>query len=355
MVRKLGIVGSGGIGMGCAAWVAQRGHEVTLWSPRNSAQQLAHEPLAATGALETSQHVTLVADAAALVAAVEVVLVTVPANGHQAVMDSLLPHLRDGQTVIVSSMSSLSSLYLFEQAAKQGIRISVASFGTTVLTARRKSPTLVNVLTRRGSVSVSALPQSSLHSALELCESLFGGVFLAEDNPLVSTLANTNAVTHTPLALLNWTRIEREENWPQYHYMTASVSAIIEKIDAERLAIAEALGFKVRSVEEHFRQSFQIEQKNMAEIAAEMHKRRGGPPGPTDTSTRFLTEDVPFGLVFVLALAKIAGVPAPVTQANVTMASLVADKDFAADNAFIDALGLRGESVGRLLKRVSVA
>lgn len=186
-------------------------------------------------------------------------------------------------------------------------------------------------------------------------ESLFGGLFLAEENPLISTLANTNAVTHTPLALLNWTRIEREENWPQYHYMTASVSSIMEKIDAERQAIAEAFGFKVRSVEQHFRQSFKIERDSMAAIAEEMHKRRGGPPGPTDTSTRFVSEDVPFGLVFVLALAKIAGVPAPVTQANVTMASLVAGRNFAADNGFIEALSLRGETVNRLLKRVSVA
>lgn len=170
--RKIGIVGSGGIGMGCAAWVAQRGHKVTLWSPRNSAQLLALEPLMATGVLETSQQVTLAESASALVAAVDVVLLTVPANGHQAVMNALLPCLKNGQTVIVSSMSSLSSLYLFEQAVKRGINISVASFGTTVLTARRKSPTLVNVLTRRGSVSVSALPQSSLQPALELCASL---------------------------------------------------------------------------------------------------------------------------------------------------------------------------------------
>lgn len=308
----------------------------------------------ATGALETSQHVTLVDNAALLAGGAEVVLITVPANGHQAVMDSLLPHLKDGQIVIVSSMSSLSSLYLFEQAKARGLNISVASFGTTALTARRKSPTLVNVMSRRGSVSVSALPQSSLQSALEVCDSLFGGVFLAEDNPLISTLANTNAITHTPLAILNWTRIEREENWPQYHCMTPSVSEIMEKLDAERLAIAGAFGLKVRSVEQHFRQSFKIDQEKMSEIAEEMHKRRGGPPGPTDTSTRYLTEDVPFGLVFVLALAKIAGVPAPVTLANVTMASLVAGRDFAADNGFVEALGLQAETVESLLKRVSV-
>ena len=54
------------------------------------------------------------------------------------VMDALIPHLRAGHLIIVSSMGSLSALYLYESALEHGIAISVASFGTTVLTARRQ-------------------------------------------------------------------------------------------------------------------------------------------------------------------------------------------------------------------------
>lgn len=352
---NVGIIGSGGIGLACAAWTAQRGHEVSVWSPRGSAEALRHEPLCATGALEVTLRVGYADSAQELAARADVILIAVPLNGHRMVMDALLPHLRSGQLVIVSSMASLSSLYLYERALAQGIRVSVASFGTTALTARRKSPTHVNVMTRRASVSVSCLPRCDSQNALTVCEALFGGTgFTTEDSPLVSTLANTNAVTHAPLALFNWTRIERGENWPQYYFMTPHVSAVIEKLDAERRAIANAFGIDVRSIERHFSQSFNIDAERLADIATELHQRRGGPPGPTDVKTRFLSEDVPYGLVFLLALGRVARVSAPITEATITMAGLIVGEEFASGNDLIDALRLSSESVDGLLSRVSI-
>ena len=82
---------------------------------------------------------------------------------------------------------------------------------------------------------------------------------------------------------------------------------------------------------------------------------RGGPPGPTDVTTRFLTEDVPYGLVFTLALSHVAQVPAPATEATAAMAGLVVGADFAAANDFIFALRLPAESVDGLLARVNAS
>ncbi len=353
---KFGIVGSGGIGLACAAWTAQRGHEVSIWSPRGSATLLRHEPLCATGALEVTLLVGCADTALELAERADVILIAVPLNAHRMVMDALLPHLRSGQLVIVSSMASLSSLYLYERALTQGIRVGVASFGTTVLTARRKGATQVNVLTRRTSVSVSCLPRSELLHTLDVCDMLFGGDgFTSEDNPLASMLTNTNAVAHAPLALFNWTRIERGENWPQYHFMTPRVASVIEKLDAERRAIANAFGFNVQSIERHFSHSFNIEAESLEGIAKELHKRRGGPPGPTDVKTRFLSEDVPYGLVFLLALGRIARVSAPIAEAATLMAGLIVGEDFAAGNDLIAALRLPSESVDGLLLRVNAS
>lgn len=77
--------------------------------------------------------------------------------------------------------------------------------------------------------------------------------------------------------------------------MTPRVSSAIEAIDAERLAVAGAFGIEVRSVQKHFSQSFEAEGR-LRDIAAELHKKRGGPPGPTRIDTRYLSEDVPYGL-----------------------------------------------------------
>jgi opine dehydrogenase len=349
----MGIAGTGGIGFASAAWLAHAGHEVRVWPPGGQgALALREAPLQAQGVLEASVWVEVAPDERALVAGSDVLLVAVPVNGHRAVMDRLLPHLRNGQTVFVSSMASLSALYLFERARERGVDLTVAATGTTVLTARRTGPAQVQVMTRRTELGLSTLPCARLDDTLALCRRLFGDVFVPQANVLASTLTNINPVAHGPLALFNWTRIERAEHWPQYHYMTPQVAAVIEKLDAERLALARAFGLQVRTIEEHFAKSFGTTSATLAGIAAELHAKRGGPPGPTDTMTRFLGEDMPFGLAFCEVLGRLAGVPMPATRAIVDAAGLVLGRELRADNDLVAALGLADETAQGLLARV---
>lgn len=352
---NIGIIGTGAIAFANAAWLAHGGHGVTLWSPGGQgAQGLRDAPLKSTGVLETQVAVRVADSAAALAAGADVLLIAVPVNGHRSVMDAVTAHLRDGQTVIVSSMSSLSALYLFEAARRRGCDITVASLGTTVLTARRHGPTQVSIMTRRAELGVSALPRSRTEAALALCRTLFGEGFSAHDNALASALTNINPVAHGPLALFNWTRIERAENWPQYHYMTPQVAAVIERLDTERQALARAFGLQVRTIERHFAQSFATQAHRLADIAAELHAKRGGPPGPTNTDTRFLAEDVPYGLVFSVALGRMARVPMAATQTIVATASLITGRDFSAENDLLEPLGLHDETLSGLLARVNL-
>lgn len=350
---RLGIIGTGGIGLASAAWLAHGGHAVTVWSPGGQgALALRDQPLQAEGVLQAQVRVAVADSAQALAQAADVLLVAVPVNAHQTVMEALVPHLRSGQTVIVSSMASLSSLYLFEAAARRGIDLLVASFGTTVLTARRSGPTQVRVMTRRSELGVSALPVARTDEAVALCRGLFGHLFVPQSNCLASALTNINPPAHGPLALFNWTRIERAELWPQYHYMTPQVADVILALDRERLALAQAWGLQVRTIEAHFAKSFGTTAPTLAGIAEELHAKRGGPPGPTDTQTRFITEDMPYGLAFCVTLGALAGVPMVATRTVVEMASLLVGRNLAADNTLIPALGLAGETRAGLLARV---
>lgn len=359
--RRVGIAGAGAIALASAAWLRQAGHGVTVWSPGGrGADALRTQALRASGLqpspamAEITAEVTVEVadDAAGLCAASDVLLLALPVNGHRRVMDALLPFLRDGQTVIVSSMASLSSLYLHEAAQRAGRQVTVASFGTTVLTARRESGTQVRVMTRRKAVGVSALPGARVGEAVALCTALFGEGFHAQGNALASALANVNPQSHGPLAVFNWTRIEHAENWPQYHCMTPGVSRAIEALDRERRAVAAAFGIEVGPIEAHFARSFGTASEKLADIAAELHAKRGGPPGPTQVDTRYVSEDMPYGLAFVEALGALAGVPTPATRTIVDAASLVNGIDYRLENDLLEPLGLARESVAGLLARL---
>jgi len=350
---RVGIAGAGAIALASAAWLRQVGHDAMLWSPGGQgAEALRTQPLEASGVQPCSVSVEVADDAAQLCLASDLLLIALPVNGHKRVMDALLPFLRDGQTVIVSSMASLSSLYLYESALRAGLRITVASFGTTVLTARRESGTQVKVMTRRKAVGVSALPGANLEDAVALCTALFGDGFFPQKNTLASALANVNPQSHGPLAVFNWSRIERAENWPQYHCMTPGVARAIEALDLERQTVAKAFGIELGPIEEHFARSFGTESARLEDIAAELHAKRGGPPGPVRTDTRFVTEDMPYGLAFIEALGQIAGVPTPATRTIVDAASLVSGTEYRQQNDLLAPLKLAGETVAGLLARL---
>ena len=350
---RIGIVGTGAIALASAIWLRQAGHEVLLWSPRGTdAAPLGTQALACMGLHPCTVAAGFVQGLAELCGDADVLLLALPVNGHRRVMDRMLPFVRDGQVVIVSSMASLSSLYLYENARRAGRQLTVASLGTTVLTARRESALQVRVMTRRGRVGVSALPGPGIASVLALCAAMFGDGFHAQDNALQSALANVNAISHAPLAVYNWTRIERGEHWPQYHCMTPAVARVIETLDAERRALAGAYGIEVGSVEEHFARSFGVASTRLADIAAELHAKRGGPPGPTRVDTRFVTEDIPYGLVFLEALGRMAGVPMPATRTLVDAASLIGGVDFRRENDLLAPLALERETVAGLRERL---
>jgi opine dehydrogenase len=362
-MMKVAIVGAGAVARAYAALLARAAHAAALWSPsgagtrdlRATSERLAAWPharavtLTYSGVVEGTATVAALASPADLGAA-DVVMVALPATAYADVLPVVAPHLRSGQIVLMTGALSLAPLWLAELAATHGSAPVVAASGTTVATARKRDDG-VAIMTIRTRLGVAARPASDTQRVLKSVTVLFGDRFDAADSVLAVTLTNINPVAHAALALVNFTRIERGEAWPQYHYLTPAVARLIETMDAERRAIAAAFGVHVTTIEEHFQRSFDVPQATLAEIAAELHRRRGGPPGPTSPDTRFVLEDVPYGLVFNAALARVAGVAVPVTEAVVTALSTLYGLDFRSANPLIDALDLRASTRQSLVAR----
>jgi opine dehydrogenase len=362
-MTKVAIVGAGAIARAYAALLVRGGHAVALWSPSGlgardlpRASQIVPQwpndlaaALSYDGKVEGMATVALLHDPAGLASA-EVVIVALPAPAYAAVLPRVAPQLRTGQTIFFSGALSLSPLWLAERAAADGQHPRVAASGTTVATARSREGGVV-IMTIRTRLGVAAVPAAASGAAIATMSRLFGDRFDAGASVLAVTLSNINPVAHAAMALANFTRIERGEAWPQYHYLTPAVARLVEAMDGERRALALAFGLSVTTIEAHFQRSFDVPQCTLAEIAAELHRRRGGPPGPTSLATRFVLEDVPYGLVFNAALARIALVAVPVTEATVTMLSTLYGRDFRGDNPLVGELGLASATRESLLAR----
>jgi opine dehydrogenase len=335
---RVAILGAGGVGLASAALLASMGHKPLLWSRSGfGLTTIASQGIQAQGAIEGRFPSRITTDLRLAVEAVDAVLVALPANGRRQVFDMLPQLLRPGQTIIVSGDLSFGALYLHRRIEEQGVAVDVAAWSTTVAMGRRTMPGQVSVGGIRTGIGMSVLPATASDRIQALCTVLFGQRFTPVSGPLPILLGNLNPQVHMANVLCNLTRIEKSEPWANYDGITPAVARLIEDLDRERLDFAARCGLTVRGVEEHFRQSFGLpEGLTLAEMAAELHRRRGGPPGPTSLETRFITEDLPFGVAPLTRVARSRGVALPLHEAGLRLLSSLCGQDFAASNDLLD-------------------
>ena len=344
---RVAVLGAGSIALATAALLAQRGFRPVIWSPSGARMAALTDgaPLVATGSIEGSFAVGWAATCADAIAGASAVIVTVPGFGHRAVFDAALPFLQPEQFLVVSSHSSLGALYL----SRRGVRACVAALGTTVATARRTGPAAVFVNNVRKAVDVAALPAGRTPEAAAACAALFGISLVPRSDVLAITLSNINPHGHMAMALCNFTRIERGEAWGNYWGVTPHVGRLMEALDRERLDVAAGFGLSVRSIQEHFHLSFGVPMGTMGDMAAAVQAQGRAPNGPATVDTRYVHEDVPFGLVVTEELGRIAGCPTPIHSGGIAVFSGLYGQDFRAVNDLLPVLGLDGHDAASLL------
>ncbi|KHJ55244.1 NAD/NADP octopine/nopaline dehydrogenase [Aureimonas altamirensis] len=337
---KIGILGAGAIASGAAAYLAQNGHEPTLWSPSGRRLGGLGEgvPLTAKGGIEGTFAVSVAASAAEAVSGKDAVLVALPANGHRMVLDAVAPYLSNGQPVIFSSHASFGALYLSRLLAARGVSVPMIVWGTTLTTGRMAGDEAVNVSTLRKKIDYATLGAWDGDSAIRLLTELFGDRFVPRDGLMAIALSNLNPQNHLGIALLNLTRMEKGETWGQAEHVTPAVGRFIEALDAERLAIAESFGLSVRTVRQHFSLSFHVPENDVSTMNQEMFRNGHVTSGPSTMDSRYIYEDVPFGLYPTALLGRVVGRPATLHEAGIAIFSAAAGRDLTADNDLLPAL-----------------
>ena len=338
----IGIAGAGAVAFGTAALLHKQGQVPMLWSPSGAGTKaMKSASLRAHGAINAEFIPHIAHSAQQLAEENNVLIMALPAYGHKAVMDALAPHIRDGQNIIISSHASMGAVYLTQVLAARGIHAPITAWGTTVVTGRRQDGAAVQINTVRSRVDLCTVPSSDSDCALDLCQRLFGDRFQPRDGLLAISLSNLNPQNHLGIALGNITRMERGENWSQGQNVTPKVGRLLEQLDLERLAIAEALDLSVKTIFEHFHLSFHVPVASACEMNQEMHAQGNGGTGPATADSRYVTEDVPYGLQLTAVLGRLTGQPAKLHEAGIKIFSAMYGRDFTQENALLNALELK--------------
>ncbi len=353
--QRVTILGGGNTAFATAANLSLRGAKVTLCeiegfdhavAPIRNSRQIELDGVATTG---TAAIESVTMDFATALGENELALLIIPAYGHAAFARACAPHLRNGQVVVImpGTLGSLEFARIVrESGGAKGV--IVAETDTAPYVCRKLSPTKAHIWGVVSGLGVASLPARENERVGQLLEPLFPGVQL-HSNVLACGLAAMNPVVHPAGVLLNAGRVEKSRG-EFYFYdegVTPAVCRLIYAVDRERLGVAAALGIELSPVDQAF------------------HAAGFGPKGdlwstingsrmltalraPGQLNTRWLTEDVPYGLAAWSLLGEQLAVPCPVMQCLVDLATATLGIDFRAQARTPADLGIAGLTAARL-------
>jgi len=340
---RIAVLGGGNGSYAAAADLAGLGHEVCLW--RRDRQQL--QPLMATRRLglkdsSGSREVLLAAvsdDIGAAVRGAELIVIPTPAFAQEDIAMALAPHLVDGQVLFLPP-GTFGSVVMMCAIRRAGCTadISIAETGTLPWLARKHGAAEVAITIRATRLPTGVFPARNGPHAFPILQGAFPSVEPIED-ALAGALMNAGPIIHPPLILMNAGPLEHFEKWDIHNEGTQpSIRRVTDALDAERIAVRLGLGY----AGEHFPLSDHY--NNDRWMYGDAHNRLVESGDWREhivlTEHRYMTEDIHYGLAFLVSVADWAGVAAPVATGLLAVASAVCGKDLRKGGRTLEALGL---------------
>jgi opine dehydrogenase len=347
---RIAVLGGGNGSFAAAGDFALAGHDVRLWR-RDAAAVAAHRAAGSTITVKdfNGRHevkLSLVtSDIGEAVRDADLILCPTPATAQGDIACVLAPHLRDGQVVFLPPGTFGS--YIFAKAvhdAGNRADTAFAETGTLPWLTRKHGPHEVAITIRAKRLPTGALPLRLKDHALDVIGRAFPGVIEDCGDALSGALMNAGPIIHPPLITMNAAPLEHFERWDIHKEGTqASVRRVTDALDAERIAVREALGYGAP----HFPLS-----DHYAGEGGEWMYGRGSQDKVTDsgdwrehivlTQHRYMLEDVRIGLSFLVSCGELAGVPTPLARAFLSIGGAICGEDFMQTGRTLASLELGG-------------
>ena len=280
----------------------------------------------------------------------DVLMVVVPATAHRFIAEKIAPHLADGQLVVLNPGRTGGALEVLRVIRDKGCGadVVVAEAQTFLYASRSVNPAQTRILRVKNSIPVAALPAHSTPEVVKALRHAFPQ-FVPGDNVMKTSLDNIGAIFHPAVTVLNAARIESTNGDFDYYTegITQSVSLILEAMDRERVAVAEALGFRAMSAREWLYIAYDAAGRTLHEA---MRANRGydGIKAPKTVYTRYISEDIPMSLVPISSLGRLVDVPTPNIDAIILLGSVLHGVDYRAEGRTAESLGLAGKSLKQI-------
>jgi len=357
------VLGAGNGGLAMAAHLALKGIRVHLWN--RSPERLM--PIQRSGYIHLvaspdrpdlpqghAQIPVVTNDIAEAIDEAKVLMLVVPATGHAEVAQRLAPHLRDGQIIVLNPGRTGGALEVLHVLQQHGVRkdVIVAEAQTLLYASRALNPGQVQIFGIKNSVPVAAIPAYRTPEVVKALSVAYSE-FVPGDNVMKTSMDNIGAIFHPAVTVLNAARIESTHGDFEYYIdgITPAVAQILETIDAERVAVAAAMGFNCTTAREWLYIAYGASGRTLFE-AIRANQGYYGIKAPPVIHHRYISEDVPMSLVPIASLGDMLSVDCPTIRAVVHLANLMHGCDYWQTGRTAEKMGLAGLSLRELRLRI---
>ena len=355
---KIAMLGAGNAGCAVAADLTLKGHEVTLIKTSHAMHDDNFEFLQKNEGKMTlnefgdikSANIHKVSRNMSDIEGAEIIIIYIQTNFHEQLIERIAPYLQDDQILLINP-GYLSTAYILKHCADKNLIIAEAE--SSFIDGRIMEPGYFRVGFRNVRNPIGIYPVARREEAIKKLDQLRER-FVYLDSVVEAALHNPNLVVHTVGSVMSIPRIEKSHgDFCTYHEAytrdNPSTWKILEALDAEKMNVLEKLGFSRISYVEacKYRNSLDdsIDAKEVFLNYAEMDTRA---KGPTKVDSRYISEDVPQGLVMLEALGKSLGVSTPIVSGLIEIAGAALGRDLRAEGRTPEGLGL--DNIDKILK-----
>lgn len=325
MNNKIAIIGAGNGGQAFAGYLALQGASVKIYDVFQSTIDKLNE-LGGVQIEGNSKYtgfgkiIKASTNLQEVMEGADIILIVLPSTYHKDMAIKMGPYLEDNQIVILNPHASLGPVEFKKTLDDCGCSADVVIGCTSSLLFACRAIEVGHVVVagQKQYLTMAAYPSSKNKLLEDAFAKLIPEYHIVDDVIRIS-LDNINAFVHPTPTILNTGRIEGQVPFEYYLDCTPAQGRYIDALDQERMALAAAFDLHtVMPLTELYKKMYRTHGENMYEILTNNEDLKGI-MGQTTLETRYLTEDIPYSLVALQSLGKIANVPTPCIDAMITV------------------------------------
>lgn len=354
---KIAVLGAGHGGLAMAGHLALNGFKVNIYS--RSEDRLwgikSTGRIVIEGEVEGEGFLNLVTNnIQKAIEGVELIMVVVPATAHRFLAEVCAPYLKDGQIIILNPGRTFGAIE-FKQVLKEkgcDANVIIGEAQTFIYASRATGPGQVKIFRIKNSIPVATLRAHKIPDVVNKLRIAYPQ-FVPGDNVFKTSFDNIGAVFHPTLCVMNAGWIEDISDFQFYvQGITESVVKVLEKVDIERIKVAEALGIRAMSTRDWLYLAYGAVGDNLLE-AIRANPGYRGITAPQTLKMRYIDEDVPTSLVPISSIGKKFNVPTPTIDSVINLASILNNKNYLKEGRTVERLHLENLTL-KELRRLAI-